>query len=141
VGREYIHSCKFLYPYGTSLGDSTIHCYCYCFTPKLRVSKVAVCCFSWGICYVVPADLSQQAKSAAAEGLTYSESNRQKSAENFNLSTFCPLEKKLPDFNTFSSSSLLKSPLQHQTSSGRSRRVQIGEKFIFFRIFLTNNSE
>jgi hypothetical protein len=24
VGREYIHSCKFLYPYGTSLGDSTI---------------------------------------------------------------------------------------------------------------------
>jgi hypothetical protein len=24
VGREYIHSCKFLYPYGTSFGDSTI---------------------------------------------------------------------------------------------------------------------
>jgi hypothetical protein len=24
VGREYIHSCKFLYPYVTSLGDSTI---------------------------------------------------------------------------------------------------------------------
>jgi hypothetical protein len=24
VGREYIHSCKFLYPYGTSLGDSTL---------------------------------------------------------------------------------------------------------------------
>jgi hypothetical protein len=24
VGRKYIHSCKFLYSYGTSLGDSTI---------------------------------------------------------------------------------------------------------------------
>jgi hypothetical protein len=24
VGREYIHSCKFISPYGTSLGDSTI---------------------------------------------------------------------------------------------------------------------
>jgi hypothetical protein len=24
VGREYIHSCKFLYPYGTSLSDSSI---------------------------------------------------------------------------------------------------------------------
>jgi hypothetical protein len=39
--------------------------------------------------FVVPADLSQQAKSAAADGLTYSDSIDKKA-----LSTFCPLEKK-----------------------------------------------
>jgi hypothetical protein len=42
---------------------------------------------------VVPADLSQQAKSAAADCLTYSDSIDKKSVENLNLSTFCPLEK------------------------------------------------
>jgi hypothetical protein len=42
--------------------------------------------------FVVPADLSQQAKSAAADSLTYSDSIDKKSAENLNLSTFCPLE-------------------------------------------------
>jgi hypothetical protein len=35
--------------------------------------------------FEVPADLSQQAKSAAADGLTYSDSIDKK-----NLSTFCP---------------------------------------------------
>jgi hypothetical protein len=43
--------------------------------------------------FVVLADLSQQAKSAAADGLTYSDSIDKKSSENLNLSTFCPLEK------------------------------------------------
>jgi hypothetical protein len=47
--------------------------------------------------FVVPADLSQQAKSATADGLTYSDSIDKK----LNLSTFCPLEKKLTDSNTF----------------------------------------
>jgi hypothetical protein len=59
-------------------------CYCYCFTHLQYL-----------------ADLSQQAKSAAADGLTYSDSIDKKSAGNFNLSTFCPLEKTFrPSFST-----------------------------------------
>jgi hypothetical protein len=43
--------------------------------------------FSLLLLFVVPADLPQQAKLAAADGLTYSDSN-------LNLNTFCsPLEK------------------------------------------------
>jgi hypothetical protein len=42
--------------------------------------------------FVVPADLSKQAKSAAADGLTYSDSIDKKVLKK-NLSTFCPLEK------------------------------------------------
>jgi hypothetical protein len=53
------------------------------------------------VAIVVPADLSQQAKSATADGQTYSDSIDKKSAENLNLYTFCRLEKKLTDSNTF----------------------------------------
>jgi hypothetical protein len=52
--------------------------------------------------FVVPADLSQQAKSAAADGLTYSDSIDKK-VRKFKSEHFFQPRKKLTDCNTFSS--------------------------------------
>jgi hypothetical protein len=58
-------------------------------------------CFSlWSpkfcYCYVVlPGHLSQHAKAAAAEGLTFSDPIHKKSARNLNLYNFCQSAKKL----------------------------------------------
>jgi hypothetical protein len=55
-------------------------CYCYCY------------CY----CYVVlPGHLSQHAKAATAEGLTFSDPIHKKSARNLNLYNFCHSAKKL----------------------------------------------
>jgi hypothetical protein len=53
--------------------------------------------------FVVPAVLSQQAKSAAADGLTYSDSIDKKCGK-FKSEHFLPPRKKLTDSNTFSRS-------------------------------------
>jgi hypothetical protein len=50
--------------------------------------------------FVVSADLSQQAKSATANGLTYSDSIDQKDGK-FKSDYFLPPRKKLTDSNTF----------------------------------------
>jgi hypothetical protein len=53
--------------------------------------------------FVVPAVLSQQAKSAAADGLTYSDSIDKKCGK-FKSEHFLPPRKKLTDSSTFSRS-------------------------------------
>jgi hypothetical protein len=52
---------------------------------------------------VLPGHLSQHAKAATAEGLTFSDTIHKKSARNLNLYNFCHSPKKLAAVSPFSS--------------------------------------
>jgi hypothetical protein len=79
-----IHNCNFFFTnvLNKNAFRSPNFCYCYCYV-------------------VLPGHLSQHAKAATAEGLTFSDPIHKKSARNLDLYNFCHSAKKLTAVSPF----------------------------------------